>query len=76
MMRCSVSIFKATSKNVIPAKAGIQKSLTTLACRLRGIDKLVIIRSTLKSDAETSTHFHICKVLFFNCVPMTVHPVL
>ena len=33
---------KSTSKNVIPAKAGIQKSLTTLDSRLRGSDKLVI----------------------------------
>jgi len=39
---------KATSKNVIPAKAGIQNLLTSLDSRLRGSDKLVIIRGSLK----------------------------
>jgi hypothetical protein len=39
---------KATSKNVIPAKAGIQKLLTLLDSRLRGSDKLIIIRGSLK----------------------------
>jgi hypothetical protein len=39
---------KATSKNVIPAKAGIQKLLTSLDSRLRGSDKLIIIRGSLK----------------------------
>jgi len=39
---------KATSKNVIPAKAGIQKLLTSVDSRLRGSDKLIIIRGTLK----------------------------
>jgi hypothetical protein len=38
---------KATSKNVIPAKAGIQKRLTSLDSRLRGSDKLIIIRGSL-----------------------------
>ena len=40
-------IFKVTSKNVIPAKAGIQKPLTSLDSRLRGSDKLIIIRGSL-----------------------------
>ncbi len=40
-------IFKATSKNVIPAKAGIHKLLTLLDSRLRGSDKLEIIRGSL-----------------------------
>ena len=40
-------ILKATSKNVIPAKAGIQNPLTSLASRLRGSDKLIIIRGFL-----------------------------
>jgi hypothetical protein len=39
---------KATSKNVIPAKAGIQKLLTSLDSRLRGSDKLIVIRGSLK----------------------------
>ena len=42
-------ILKATSKNVIPAKAGIQNPLTSLDSRLRGIDKLIIIRGSLIS---------------------------
>ena len=41
---------KATSKNVIPAKAGIQKPVTLLDSRLRGSDKLIIIRGSLKYD--------------------------
>jgi hypothetical protein len=40
---------KAPSRNVIPAKAGIQKLLTSLDSRLRGSDKLIIIRGSLKS---------------------------
>ncbi len=47
-------IFKATSKNVIPAKAGIQKVLTLLDSRLRGSDKLVIIRGSLKDNRGVS----------------------
>ena len=39
---------KATSKNVTPAKAGIHKLLTLLDSRLRGSDKLEIIRGSLK----------------------------
>jgi uncharacterized protein YbaP (TraB family) len=39
---------KATSKNVIPAEAGIQKILISLDSRLRGSDELVIIRGSLK----------------------------
>jgi hypothetical protein len=42
---------KVTSKNVIPAKAGIQKPLTSLDSRLRGSDKLIIIRGSLKLEA-------------------------
>jgi hypothetical protein len=38
---------KATSKNVIPAKAGIQKPVTLLDSRLRGSDKVIIIRGSL-----------------------------
>ena len=40
---------KATSKNVIPAKAGIHKFLILLDSRLRGSDKLGIIRGCRKS---------------------------
>ena len=40
--------FKAASKNVIPAKAGIQKLLTSPDSRLRGSNKLKIIRGPLK----------------------------
>jgi hypothetical protein len=40
--------FKATSKNVIPTKAGIQKLLTLLDSRLRGSDKSEIYRGYLK----------------------------
>jgi len=43
---------KATSKNVIPAKAGIHKVLTLLDSRLRGSDKLGIIRGFLKCYSE------------------------
>ena len=39
---------KATSKNVIPAKAGIQKLLISLDSRLRGSNKLIVIRGSLK----------------------------
>jgi hypothetical protein len=41
-------IFKGASKNVIPVKTGIQKPLTSLDSRLRGSDKLIIIRGSLK----------------------------
>jgi len=44
----TIQRFKATSNNVIPANAGIQKLLTLLDSRLRGSDKLVIIRRSLK----------------------------
>jgi hypothetical protein len=37
----------ATSKNVIPVETGIQKPLTSLDSRLRGSDKLIIIRGSL-----------------------------
>ena len=40
---------KGTSKNVIPAKAGIQSPLTSLASRLPRSDKLIIIRGSLNS---------------------------
>ena len=36
-----------TYKNVIPAKAGIQKHLTSLDSRLRGSDKSIIIKGSL-----------------------------
>jgi hypothetical protein len=39
-------ILKAASKNVIPVKTGIQKPLTSLDSRLRGSDKLIIIRGS------------------------------
>ncbi len=40
--------FKATSKNVIPAKAGIQKLLTSLDRRFCGNGKLIMVRGSLK----------------------------
>jgi hypothetical protein len=40
---------KDTSKNVIPAKAGIHKLMTLLDSRLRGSDKFGIIRGSLNS---------------------------
>ena len=43
----SVNI-QATSKNVIPAKAGIQKLMTLLDSRLRGSDELISNRGSLK----------------------------
>jgi hypothetical protein len=43
-------ILKAASNNVIPAKAGIQKLLKSLDSRLRGSDKLIIIRSSFMSS--------------------------
>jgi hypothetical protein len=39
---------KATSKNVIPAEAGIQKLLISLDSPLRGSDKLIVIRGSFK----------------------------
>jgi hypothetical protein len=44
--------FKAASNNVIPAKAGIQKLLKSLDSRLRGSDKLIIIRGSLNTIDE------------------------
>jgi hypothetical protein len=41
--------FKGSSKNVIPAKAGIQNHLKLLDSRLRGSDGLGIIRGSLKN---------------------------
>jgi len=46
-MRNQSLLFMATSKNVIPAKAGIQKLLTSLDTRLSGSDKFIIIRGSL-----------------------------
>ena len=45
--KSKILIIKATSKNVIPAKAGIQKPVTLLDSRLRGSDKFIIIRGSL-----------------------------
>jgi hypothetical protein len=42
------NFFQDTSKNVIPAKAGIHKLMTLLDSRLRGSDKFGIIRGSLK----------------------------
>ncbi len=39
----------ATSKNVIPAKAGIYNKMKLLDSRLRGSDKIAIIRGSLIS---------------------------
>jgi len=41
-------LLEATSKNVIPAKAGIHKLLTLLDSRLRGNGKLGIFRGSFK----------------------------
>ncbi len=46
---CQKVNFKGSSKNVIPAKAGIYKLLTSLDSRLRGSDKFGIIRGCLNS---------------------------
>jgi len=46
--KCPSLNFKAPSKNVIRAKAGIHKLLTILPSRLRGSDKLEIIRGSFK----------------------------
>jgi hypothetical protein len=45
-----MSIFKGSSKNVIPAEAGIQNQSKLLDSRLRESDKLGIIRGTLKAE--------------------------
>jgi hypothetical protein len=42
-----IRLIKVSSNNVIPAKAGIQKILTSLDSRLRGSDELIIIRGSL-----------------------------
>ena len=44
-----IARLKATSKSVIPAKAGIQKLLTLLDSGLIGSDKFIIIRGSLKA---------------------------
>jgi hypothetical protein len=44
--------FKAASKNVIPAKAGIQKLLISPDSLLRGGDKWIIIRGSLKEKMK------------------------
>ncbi len=46
-----------TSKNVIPAKAGIHNLLTLLDSRLRGSDKLGIIRGALIDKATKAVNF-------------------
>jgi hypothetical protein len=43
-----ILILEATSKNVIPAKAGIQKPFTSMDSRLRGSDNLIIIKGSLE----------------------------
>jgi len=43
---------KATSKNVIPAKAGIHNKMKLLDSRLRGSDRIGIIRGCLKTEAK------------------------
>ena len=48
-----ITILKGSSKNVIPAEAGIQKVLKSLDSRLRGSDELRIIGGSLKYQ----THF-------------------
>jgi len=58
---------KATSKNVIPAKAGIQNPLTSLDSRLRGSDKLIIIRGSLISCI-------LLLVFSFGCVSLPASP--
>jgi len=45
---------KGSSKNVIPAQAGIQNYSKLLDSRLRGSDKLGIIRGSLKFLSNTS----------------------
>jgi hypothetical protein len=50
MVNDSNIILKATSKNVIPAKAGIQKPLIILDSRLRGSDKFGIVTGSLKEE--------------------------
>ena len=49
---------KVASENVIPVKTGIQKPLISLDSRLRGSDKLVIIRGSLKLDGEKGAPFN------------------
>jgi hypothetical protein len=44
-----IATLKATSKNVIPPKAGIQKPLIILDSRLRGGDEFGILRGSLKT---------------------------
>ena len=50
---------KGTSKNVIPVKTGIQKPLISLDSRLRGSDKLVIIRGSLKGEKRWKDYIFI-----------------
>jgi len=53
-MRNQFLKFKASSKNIIPAKAGIYRFLTLLDSRLRGSDKLGIIRGSLNFQLVNS----------------------
>jgi len=64
--KCTTEVtkVKATSKNVIPAKAGIQNPLTSLDSRLRGSDKLIIIRGSLKYDGRTDIRVYDSRRLF------------
>ncbi len=70
-----VQSFEATSKNVIPAKAGIQKPLTTLdsrrslpRTRIRGgSDKLVIIRGALKFEISAIFLFSAILLMAIAC---------
>jgi hypothetical protein len=49
----------ASSKNVIPAKAGIHNILKLLDSRFHGSDKLEIIRGSLKFP-ESEQYFRLC----------------
>jgi hypothetical protein len=56
-----MQIDKATFKNVIPAKAGIQKLLKLLDSRFRGSDEFGIIRGSHKVEVEVEVEIKIIK---------------
>ena len=59
-------LLKSTSKNVIPAKAGIQKLLTSLDSQICRNNKLIIIRGSLKS---TLVGWSLAVVVCLLCAP-------
>jgi prepilin-type N-terminal cleavage/methylation domain-containing protein len=65
---------KPTSKNVIPAKAGIQKLFRLLDSRLRGSEKLIVIRGSLGNKGFTLIEMIILIVMAGILLPAIIVP--